>query len=336
MRILFIGSPKFDYLQDLTYSGLTKRLSAKNVIEYRWNKHYHLKIKNYPKSIGYAPGTWFDSLKAQLSRKHFDAVILASCKPDAFMRYLSLCPGIPANIPVIFIDGGDFSEIGGHLQHVGYPELMNKALALRPFDLIFKREYSTNAVYDAHIIPLPFSFNDRVAPTTSATLKYDVAFWAVESHAIRSKALALIEDQFDCKENGTTRNQVFSKYDRKGDKYLQELARCKIALNFRGGGWDTLRYWEVPAVARFLISQKPQIVIPNNFKDHESIVFCNDDLSDLLEKCAYYLKHENKREAIAKKAREHISQYHTDLKRAEYILDQIHALPLKGEAHVRV
>jgi len=32
MKVLFIGSLKFDYLQDLTYSGLAKRLGAKNII----------------------------------------------------------------------------------------------------------------------------------------------------------------------------------------------------------------------------------------------------------------------------------------------------------------
>lgn len=326
MKILFIGSLKFDYLQDLTYSGLVKRLGAEKIIESRWNVHYHLKIKNYPKSIGYVPGNFFESIKVRLKRKLFDLVLVASCKPDAFEDYLSLAHTIPPNIPVVFIDGGDFSEIGGDLNRLGRPELMHQAYSVRPFDMIFKREYLPETSYEKYVVPLPFSFNSQVIPNISGRLKYEVAFWAVESHPIRSKALALLEDQFDCRENGTGRNQVFSKYDRKGDKYLQELAHCKIALNFRGGGWDTLRYWEVPAVGRFLISQKPKIVIPNNFKDHESIVFCEDDLSDLLEKCDHYLKHEAQRERIAKKALSHLNMYHTDIKRADYILNQLSTL----------
>ena len=74
---------------------------------------------------------------------------------------------------------------------------------------------------------------------------------------------------------------------------------------------------------RLLICQKPQIVIPNNFKDQENIIFCNDDLSDLLDKCDYYLKHEDQREAIAKNALSHLNEYHTDVKRADYILREI-------------
>lgn len=337
MKILFIGSLKFDYLQDLSYSGLAKRLGAHNIIEYPWNIHHHFRIKRYPKSIGYVPGSFFESIKAQLKRKQFDLVIVASCKPDAFEDYLSLVHTIPRNIPVVFIDGGDFSQIGGDLDRLGHPGLMNQAITARPFDMIFKREYLLDTSYEKHIIPLPFSFNSQVTPKVSGRLKYEVAFWAVESHPIRSKVLALLEDQFDCRKNGTTRNQVFSKYNRKGAEYLQELACCKVTLNFRGGGWDTLRYWEVPAVGRFLISQKPKIVIPNNFKDHESIVFCQDDLSDLFEKCDHYLKHETQREGIAKKALNHMNAYHTDIKRADYILNKISSLSLshrKNPVHV--
>ena len=63
--------------------------------------------------------------------------------------------------------------------------------------------------------------------------------------------MELIQDRFDCRANGTTRNQVFKKYKRKGDFYLEELKRARITLNFRGVGWDTLRYWEVPALSGF-------------------------------------------------------------------------------------
>ncbi|MFQ5641272.1 MAG: glycosyltransferase [bacterium] len=337
MKILFIGSLKFDYLQDLTYCGLARRLGVQNVIESRWNIHHHFKLKNYPKSIGYVRGSFFDSLRARLKKKQFDLVLVASCKPDAFEDYLSLASTIPPNIPVVFIDGGDFSEIGGDLGRLGRPELMDQALEVRPFDIIFKREYMQGLSYEKSVSPLPFSFSNSVnIPSTPCALKYDVAFWAVESHPIRSKALALLEDRFDCKKNGTVRNQIFSTYDRKGDRYFQELARCKIALNFRGGGWDTLRYWEVPSVGRFLISQKPRIVIPNDFENHESIVFCRDDLSDLIDLCHYYLKHESKREAIARKAKDHLNAYHTNIKRADYILAQINTLfsSRKSDVHV--
>ena len=86
-----------------------------------------------------------------------------------------------------------------------------------------------------------------------------------------------------------------------------------------------MRYWEVPAVGSFMISQKPQFVIPNNFKHEKHIVFCQDDLSDLIELCEYYLKNDASREQIAKNGKKHLLNYHTDVKRAEYIIDIIRA-----------
>ena len=156
--------------------------------------------------------------------------------------------------------------------------------------------------------------------------KYDVSFWAVESFPIRTEALKLLEDKFDCVKNGTYRNQKFSKYKRKGDFYLQELSACKIVLNLRGGGWDTLRYWEVPALGGFMITQKPGIVIPNNYEDNKHVIYCNDNLDNLIELCEYYLVNDSERVEIAKNATVHTKKYHTDIKRVEYILEKISGL----------
>jgi spore maturation protein CgeB len=156
--------------------------------------------------------------------------------------------------------------------------------------------------------------------------KYDVAFWAVESAKIRTQALALLEDKFDCKENGTIRNQIMKKYKRKGAFYLQEIASSKIGLNLRGGGWDTLRFWELTGMGCFVISQKLNIAIEPAFIDKEDVVYCKDDLSDLVELCEYYLEHDDERERIAKNARLKVEKYHTDIARARYVLEKIGAL----------
>jgi len=92
-------------------------------------------------------------------------------------------------------------------------------------------------------------------------------------------------------------------------------------LNFPGAGWDTLRYWEVPALGRFMISQKPRIAIPHNFKEGQEVVFCRDDLSDLIELCQYYLDHPQEREAIARAAEAKAREKHSDEARAKYIME---------------
>ncbi|MGE4396634.1 MAG: glycosyltransferase [Sulfurimonas sp.] len=323
MKILYINTQSFDYVQDLTYSGLVKKFGLNNVIDYRWNKKFHLQYAKYPKNNGYIKGSFFKSLFRIVNFKEFDYVFVGSCKIETFQTYMQIAHQIPVKTKVVLIDGGDGAGIGSDIISYGHPTLFQEAVAVRPFDLIFKREYFTDEVYSKNVFPLPMCFNFDRLPDIINEYKYDFSFWAVESHPIRTKALAILENEFDCKQNGTSRNQRFSKYKRKGDFYLQELAACKITLNLRGGGWDTMRYWEVPAVGGFMMSQKPGIVIPNNFEHEKEVVFVQDDLSDLVELGKYYLKHEDKRKEIAKNGLEKMLAYHTDLKRAEYIFETI-------------
>jgi hypothetical protein len=323
MKILYINTPSFDYVQDLTYSGLVKEFGLSNVIDYKWNKKFHIPYKKYPKNNGYMKHSFFQTLFRSVDFKAVDYVFVGACKVEAFETYLEVVDKIPASTPVVFIDGGDGNKVGVDLTTYGRPELYEQAIQKRPFDIIFKREYLIGGEYAANVFPLPMSFNLDRLPDIGPLKKYDFSFWAVESDPVRSKALEMLENVFDCRENGTYKNQKMSKYKRKGEFYLQELAACKVVLNLRGGGWDTMRYWEVPAVGSFMLSQKPGIVIPDNFENEKEIVFVQDDLSDLLELGEYYLKHEEKRESIAKQGHQKLLACHTDTKRVAYIFKKI-------------
>ena len=325
MKVLFINSHSADYVQDLTYSGLVKKFGKYNVIDFKWNQKYHIPYKKYPKNLGYTASTIFSSIKSRFPFS-YDIVFVGAAKVDCFETYLSIVDQIPVDVPIIFIDGGDQSKIGFDLSIYKRPELYEKAISKREFDFIFKREYLVETEYAENVAPLPMSFNYDRIPKLPGYSKYDVSFWAVESFPIRTEALKLLEGKFDCSQNGTYRNQKFSKYKRKGDLYLQELSACKIVLNLRGGGWDTLRYWEVPAIGGFMITQKPGIVIPNNYEDHKQVIYCKDNLADLIELCDYYLAHDSKREEISKNAAKHSSEYHTDTARVKYIFDIINTL----------
>jgi hypothetical protein len=62
MKILFINSSSADYVQDLTYSGLVKHLGVENVIDFHWNKKFHVPYKKYPKNLGYISNSLIPSL----------------------------------------------------------------------------------------------------------------------------------------------------------------------------------------------------------------------------------------------------------------------------------
>jgi glycosyl transferase family 1 len=319
MKILYLCSNKFDYLQDLTYSGLVKLLGKDNVVDYPWNAKFHIPVKSYPKNLGFS-GLSFRFPVTDFSK--FDVVVLASAKKDVLSVYNSILPKI-INKPIVFIDGGDHENIGGDFYLHGVGDIYEAVIKRRPFDIIFKREYIT-ALHEKHsnVYPFPFSFpHDLHIPSVPETdKKYEVAFWAQQKPQVRENALRLLEGKYDCVKNGTTLNQDFSTYKRRGKFYLEELAECKIVLNFRGGGWDTMRYWEAPGVHSFMISQQPQITIPHNFVDGEQVVWCSDSLDDLLEKIDYYLLHQTEREAMAKKAYEHLIKYHLNTVRAQTLL----------------
>jgi hypothetical protein len=264
MKILYICSTRFDYLQDLTYAGLVKVLGKENVVDYPWNPKFNLPIKSYPKNLGFKSISF--RFPIMNSFKEIDFVILASAKKDALETYLKILPLIK-NKPILFLDGGDFSEIGGDFYRHHCGDLYEAAIKQRPFDIILKREY-ISSLHSAHanIFPFPFSFpyNITLPPITERLKKYDVSFWGQQNPQIRTNALNLLAGKYDCNQNGTTLDQNFKTYKRKGLFYLKEISRCKIVLNFRGLGWDTMRYWEVPATGAFMISQEPKISIPNN------------------------------------------------------------------------
>jgi hypothetical protein len=327
MKLFFIRSQESDYLQDSLYAGFCQKLGQENVFEYPWDFSKHLKTKVYPRNLNQLshPSFWRD-LRQRFDfnfLKEADLVVVASAKPETFKSYQQIQSQIPSSCPIIFLDGGDRPEIGGDLIRLNDPEIYGQVTKKRAFDFIFKREYLLGDSHPANVFPLPFAINPDLFSSVrnlSLPLIYDVTFWAVESDAVRSKALALIENLWDCRQNGTERNQSFKKYDRKGNNYLKALLQAKVTLNFRGVGWDTLRYWEVTGLGRFLLSQKPQIIIPENFRDGQEIAFCKDDLSDLVELCEYYLKNDSAREKIAAAAKAWSLAHHTAAKRAETVL----------------
>jgi hypothetical protein len=104
--------------------------------------------------------------------------------------------------------------------------------------------------------------------------------------------------------------------------FYQEIARSKIALAIRGGGWTASpRYYEIPALGTMMLSDAPETVIPNDFENRRHAVFCRPDLSDLQALVRRYLSEDAEREAIAREGRAHLLKYHTCERRAEYFID---------------
>lgn len=323
MKLLFLNTNTTDYSQDILYAGLRKRTDI-SLYELPFNAGYHFPVKKYPRNLGLEYGYLLKSFFQRIPWKEIDVVIIGGCNPGVLKLYGELLPKLASHTRLVLADGGDWPEIGGDFYRAGGKTAYDDFRKQHSFDLVFKREMVLNLDYPDNTVPFPFGFNvQRIPKNLSHAKKYDVSFWAVQSSPIRTVALELLEKRFDCKANGTVVNQVFADYKRKGVNYLRELAACKVIINLRGVGWDTLRYWETPALGTFLISQPPHIHIPHNFTDGEEIVFCKHDLSDLIELCEYYLSHEEERERIARNGERKLRQYHSEECRAEYFLKML-------------
>jgi hypothetical protein len=325
LKILFLHSGKVDYLQDALYQGFVNVVGAQNIQAYRWYKRYHLPIYQHPKNLGFVgfklpcPRVDKDSIG------QFSLIVIASCKRSTFIDYLEIAPHISKGAKVIFLDGGDAPEIGGDLAREGSKHLFLDAMAIRPVDLVFKREMLIDRTYASNVFPINFAVSLNALTLTPRPKLFDVVFWAVESHPIRTKVLSVLESHFDCKSNGSVPRKDFRMHNRKGRDYLKGLLESRITLNYRGAGWDTLRYWEVTAMGQLLISQKPEIIIPNNFENMKSIVFVGEDPSEMIDVCRYFLKKPIEAETIGRAAVNHSRQFHTPKHRAIYILEKSQA-----------
>lgn len=335
--ILFICSRESDYLQDLTFAGLSEILGPSVLAEFPPHWQFHRRRKSfwspraaYPKNIGYRPGAsenWdnrsLETVAQELERNEYRLVVLASAKPDALSALESIFENV--RVPWIFIDGGDRAEVGGDFRRIGGDpafETFQKLCARRRPALIFKRELALGEASEG-LYPLPFSACAQQIPVLDpkSDKKYDVAFWAVESSETRRAAFRLLKGRYDCERNGSVSGQTFRSYSLKEGAYFTALNQTRISLSFRGEGFDTLRFWEVPLCGSLLLSESPVIQIPHPFTHGRNVLFCKNDLSDLIDMIDQYLSRPAEAMQIAAEGQAHLLKYHTHRRRAEYLLE---------------
>jgi len=104
-------------------------------------------------------------------------------------------------------------------------------------------------------------------------------------------------------------------------EYLQLLQNSKFSVAIQGAGWDTLRYWEIPAMGSVLCRIPSPIVIPNDFEDGVNCIEFNSP-SELREKIGHYLNTPLVYNELRANSLEHFKKFHTTKARAEYMLKE--------------
>ncbi len=105
--------------------------------------------------------------------------------------------------------------------------------------------------------------------------------------------------------------------------YSNYLSRSKVSVAIEGVGYDTYRYWEIPAHRTAMLSTNigKKIYINNNFEDKKEAYFFDkkEDIEGALEDLI-----ENKKwEDIGEEGYKKYNKFHTPLKRMEYVLKMI-------------
>lgn len=314
MKILFFAYTFKDYGLDVLFDGLCCVLGSENVFDYPNKDFLHGEIRHrfamYPCSFDYSI-TRTDPEKIEMLRNgEFDAVFVG-CRSERELRgvmgeYQDIVRVLNENnkgTPVFIIDQGDSSEIN------------SRAISDLDAKLYFKRECLKNENHNPKVIPLVFSYSEKYVPANIDTERTNTLFWAgreYRRHSYRMPYLKLLENEKGEKFRG----------DWKQHEYSQQLLSHKIGLNLRGYGYDTVRYWEIPAHGTLLFSERLNIQIGNDFVDGETAVFFSSP-EEMMEKLDYCLKNEGYVDKIRIAGFEHFKKYHTSKIRAEQIIGHI-------------
>ncbi len=355
MKILYLTDPGIDYLADQIYIGLCRVLGAEQVIDFPHKPQYHDPNNKTP-FLPQIPGRRYEEeeIVSMLERTEIDLLVLSSPREgvirslEKFSRY--------AHPPRVLLDGEDDTRIRAALfDKLGcclyfkreYPrqEETSVGCVLRGLNKVGRQRNIGSRIH-----PLPFSVILDVIPASllSQGKDLDISYAGRVSHRKRLQAVSRLQKAGDIRFEGGVYAEVtdrrsklatnaFSSLSAKlcGDPYVSDsergrklshaeyyklLGRSKMGLSIRGGGFDTLRYWEIVACKVLLVSEQPDIVIPNNFEHRKHVIFCRPDLTDLVDLVRMYAHEDTIREEMVNSAYHHLLKFHTCERRAEQLL----------------
>lgn len=355
MKILFLTDPAPDYLADLLYIGFCRVLGNNRVVDFPLKPAYHQPDRrvHYIPQVPAHPYQQND-IVAFLQGRQFDLAILSSPRPGVMATFESLRRRVSFP-PMVLFDGEDDAFVRQNAWNDSRSVLYFKRELKLPTESGIRVRWqhwmggSRLPKWRDRLFPLPLSVAlEQVPEIQPCERVVDVSYVARVSHQKRKQAVDALTEAPGIRFEGgvyaeaTDRRsklvtgfpQVWAKLmgdpvipiHERGEKlspqaYYDLLMRSKMALSIRGGGFDTLRYWEIVATKTLLLSEQPDIEIPNNFVHGKHALFFKPDLSDLIDLVRTYAKDEGARTAMAQAGYDHLMRYHTCERRAEYVLD---------------
>lgn len=306
-RILLLLHRDSDYGTDTLYDGLCEILGEQQVVDFPWKPTLH--GQDRARTMGYP--CWFErggetisleGITAQLRDGEFDAVIYSDTLGNLEPTVVQSLAEAGAQVPWFVLDQWD--QLGDYR-----PEITARLQGIVP-RAWFKREKLLGGDYGPNTHALPFSYPASYAGTPAPWGERVGEFWAGKA-ACGTRPLVLPYLQQHCGVDTTARYTQ--------DEYRERLRTAALGLCLFGNGFDTVRYWELPAHGVLLLAERPPIEIPHNFVDGESAVFF-DDLAGLVERLEHLREHPDEAARIAAAGHAHWAAHHTHTARARQLL----------------
>ena len=312
-RILLITHPRSHYGLDVLFDGLCTVLGDENVVEYPWKPLLHGEM---PEELGQYPCTVnrsgrprsLEEVLELLRQQRFDVVLYGDFENALDREAARKIAEAAGKIPFFLVDAQDectdvFSDVCAYLGGI-VPQGC------------FKREMLEVHDYGPNVFPLTFSYPDDRVWKTPNWDRPDPFFWAGQRWCgLRDIYLGHIE---------TILNRRYERtYSQ--DNYVCAMRASCMGLAGYGAGFDTVRYWELPAQGCLLLAERPPIRIPFNFKDNESAILFTD-LADLQQRFKYCLAHPEHVVDMARAGYENLICNHTTSARAHQVLSTISSL----------
>lgn len=279
-----------------------------------------------------------DDIIRMIQKGEFSFIMLTSgnrCNTITLARIRDRIGGLDKLPSIVYVDNGERDEMNEHWAHVFRPKVMFKLILTPEVYNYIKGKYG----WELHCLP-------ESSPLAEKDIKTLVSKY---SHGIIDpKLLDMLDfDDSDDKKDIDIYYPMGSTYDKRGvlsniiteyikknhrtgyyqhihyGKYLSNFAHSKIGVTMRGSGRDTTRYWDIPLFRTLMVCDGTMgCMHPYPFEDRKTAVFYDenrlDKVPDIIE---YYLTNDKERRRIADAGYQHLREYHTNRKRAEYFLD---------------
>ncbi len=309
-RVLYLLHPRPHYGIDVLFDGLCACLGDENLVEYPWKATLHggetPEHRHYPCRFNrQGRDTTLESICSALREKAFDFILFGDVEGSLPTVDVQAILNARGDCPVFLMDGLD--EMGNFRNRV------QQRLGLPEFAGYFKREMHRCVAYGPNTWPMPFAYSEDLGLQAPVGERPHDFFWAGHRRfGMRRLYLETLESRYGWNLN--------AQYDQAA--YQARIRDSRIGLNCFGMGFDTVRYWELPAQGCMLLSDRLPIHIPHNFEDGVHAAFFGD-LEELLEKADYYLNRPEEAKAVAEAGRRHFLQYHTNRARASQLLGRV-------------